>query len=94
MRFLPAAVEEIHHAIAWYETQRPGLGKIFVDAIDDALTSIEADPTRFAIIYREVRMSLVKRFPYAIYFREKGGQVEIVSIFHASRDPSEWQQRN
>jgi plasmid stabilization system protein ParE len=35
----------------------------------------------------------VRRFPYSIYYLIESGQIVILAVFHARRDPTIWQSR-
>jgi hypothetical protein len=32
-------------------------------------------------------------FPYIVLYREDQGELVVVSVFHTSRDPADWQSR-
>jgi len=34
-----------------------------------------------------------RRFPYAVLFLAEGDHVEVLAVFHSSRDPREWRSR-
>lgn len=87
------AQKEFDAVIAWYESQRPGLGEEFISRVEDALDRIGRTPEGHALVRRDVRCARVHRFPYAIYYRVEADRVTVVSVFHASRDPHVWQSR-
>jgi len=39
------------------------------------------------------RKVMVRRFPYAMLFRERGEVVEVLAVFHGFRDPTQWRER-
>jgi hypothetical protein len=80
-----ADLVEIH---VWYEGCRPGLGDRFVSEFFASLDILEHRPTAFAAYYRKVRHSLLKHFPYGVYFRIEGETVIVVRVFHCSREQS------
>lgn len=45
----------------WYNEHVPGLGYDFIAVVERALKSLQENPTRFPVIYREVRRALVHR---------------------------------
>ena len=89
----PEAEHDIAQAFDWYETKKPGLGIEFIMAVDDAFTAIQQLPLAFAIVHREVRRALLRKFPYGIYYvaGEKG--ISVIACFHAKRAPSGWKRR-
>jgi len=65
-RLLPAAEEELRHAVRWYEDQRAGLGAEFLGAVDAALAQIAEAPARYPVwmVNRRFRRMVVRRFFY------------------------------
>jgi plasmid stabilization system protein ParE len=57
------------------------------------LDGIQRNPELRAVIYRNVRRSLLRRFPYAVYYRIEPDRVAVVAIHHTKRDPRRWQSR-
>ncbi|WP_396133662.1 type II toxin-antitoxin system RelE/ParE family toxin [Chamaesiphon sp. OTE_75_metabat_556] len=50
-------------------------------------------PESYPAVYRDVRRSIVRRFPYTIYYRIVSSRVIITAVFHGRRDPTDWQAR-
>jgi hypothetical protein len=61
----PDAEADIAAAYDWYEEQREGLGKEFLEEISVAIDAVQADPKRFPAIFRTLRRALVHRFRMA-----------------------------
>lgn len=91
--FLPGALRDFEKASDYYETQQRGLGKRFRFQVLDRLDAISLDPTSFPLVHAEIRETLVRRFPFAIYHAIREGAVVIVAIHHCSQDPFVWQDR-
>ncbi len=89
----PAAAADIEEAYRWYEQQRAGLGEEFLAAVDSILGAIVAHPTTYPVIHREARRALLRRFPYAVFFRSYGETVVVLACMHGRRDPSRWKGR-
>jgi len=94
LHFRPDARVEYVRAIAWYEDQKPGLGARFESSVEAVLQIISEQPDRYAFADKEVRQAPVHRFPYSVYYRLESGRVEVIAVFHQSRDPAEWQARS
>jgi plasmid stabilization system protein ParE len=47
----PAASADLEEAASWYEAQRPGLGREFLDAAEEAVRRALALPLGYAIVY-------------------------------------------
>jgi plasmid stabilization system protein ParE len=88
--FKPAARLEFAEATAWYEKQRPGLGKEFVLEFERALQRAQSDPARFRKVLGQARMIRLRRFSkYCMYFAVEGGAFSILAVFHSSRNPAQ-----
>ena len=57
------AKADIRRAAKWYERQREGLGRDFVAEVDAALALIEANPEQYEVVHREIRHTILRRFP-------------------------------
>ncbi|MEZ2230493.1 MULTISPECIES: type II toxin-antitoxin system RelE/ParE family toxin [unclassified Microcoleus] len=91
--FRPEVREELDEAYNWYESQQVGLGDDFLDSVDETLNRICQMPESYPVVYRDVRRSVVRRFPYAVYYRIVSSRVIVTAIFHSRRDPKAWQVR-
>ncbi len=80
------AEADIFDAFRWYESKRAGLGHAFVDEVDGAFERITQTPTAFALVHRDVRRLVLRRFPYVVYFREVDDIVEVVGVLSGRRD--------
>lgn len=89
----PAAAADVDEAFLWYEGQRPGLGNEFLEAAQAVITAISERPHLYAVIHRNTRRALVRRFPYSIYYRIYDDVVVIVACMHGRRSPRRWQVR-
>jgi plasmid stabilization system protein ParE len=89
----PAAAADVDDAFLWYEVQRPGLGHEFLASADALIAAIAEHPLRYPVIRRDTRRALMRRFPYAMYFRIYGELVVVVACMHGRRNPRRWQVR-
>jgi plasmid stabilization system protein ParE len=88
-----AAAADIDEAYRWYEAQRIGLGREFLDQIEASLLRIALRPENYPIALRDARRALVQRFPYSVYYRMRGDQVRVVAVIHQNRHPKAWRRR-
>ena len=82
-----AAEAEVVETARYYSSRAMGLGREFLDAVDAAVQDILTDPARFAPVSGDIRMYLMKRFPYGIYYRLNGPTVRILVVKHHRRRP-------
>jgi len=47
----------------------------------------------YPVVHEGYRRSLIRRFPYAVFYEESEAAVTICAEFHTSRDPDKWRQR-
>ena len=89
----PEAELDITEGYAWYEGRRAGLGEEFLSSVDACLESIRRRPEMYPVVHECYRRSLLRRFPYAVFYEASGAMVTIYAVFHTSRDPEKWRQR-
>lgn len=89
----PEAEQDLAEAYAWYEDRRVGLGEEFLSCVDACIEAIVRTPKLYALIYENYRRSLVRRFPYAVFYEFEDATVTVYCVFHTSQDPQKWSQR-
>ena len=92
VRFLPEALEDLITNQRRYSSREPGLEKDFAEVIEAAIKRILNDPSPFPCVYGPVRRLVVRRFPYALYFREVGDEILVLAV-HGRQNPRRWQAR-
>jgi plasmid stabilization system protein ParE len=89
VHFTQIARTELVEAQDWYEAKAARLGRRFREAIDSPVERMSANPLQFPIVHRSVRRSLLRRFPYALFFViEDDDRLLVIACFHSSRDPA------
>ena len=89
----PEARQDMAEATAWYEAQRAGLGAEFVAAIDAAVSRISRRPLGYRKIHGDLRIFLVRKFPYAVYYLPADDTIAIYAVMHQRRAPAAWHER-
>lgn len=92
VRFRPEAEAEALEARQWYEERRPGLGDEFTEEISRIIGRIVGNPMQFPRVRGETRRAVLRRFPYALYFRLAGDDVLVLAV-HGRQHPLRWQSR-
>lgn len=87
LRFLPELEEDAVTGYLWYEEKARGLGGEFLRLFYAYLNQIQRSPLIFQKRYGEFRRHLLRRFPYAIYFRIEASEIIVFGLFHCARDP-------
>lgn len=94
MKLRPEAEMDVASAADWYEAQRMGLGREFLDCVEAVLNQITERPRLFAEGYRGVRRVGTRRFPYVVYYRFENDEPVVLAVLHAKRHPHEWRRRS
>lgn len=81
------AKADLEIATDWYSSRKEGLNQEFIDEIEKAIRRIQDNPRQFAVVKWQIRMSIVKRFPYGIYFYVVADVINVFAVFHFSRNP-------
>jgi plasmid stabilization system protein ParE len=91
--YLDAADSEFDEAIAYYNTQRAGLGFEFADEVKEAVERIKNYPDAWTPLSERVRRCQVHRFPYRIIYQVRDDLLIIVAVQHHRRKPENWRTR-
>ena len=89
LKLLPIVYNDLREAKKWYNEKKEHLGKEFKQAVNREFNYIKAYPEHYQRKYKELRQSLVARFPYAIFYliQESKKQIIIFGVLHTSRNP-------
>lgn len=90
---LPGAADELQDAAMYYEAQKPGLAKRFLDTFDAGVQDIAASPGMYSPIGAGYRKLGLRPFPYAIIYRQEKNAITIVAVMHQKRRPGYWRGR-
>jgi toxin ParE1/3/4 len=86
----PEAQADLADAQKWYEELAAGLGRAFVEAVDDALASIIQNPLAYPVVRKTARRALTKRFPYGVFYLVEEHAVIVLAVLHQARSPELW----
>jgi len=93
VRIRPQAQRDARLAFAWYERQRPGLGRDLVGELDAVYERLSENPHVYQEILPGVRRAIVRRFPYAVFYLIAEEEVRVLCVMDMSRDPEVWRRR-
>ncbi len=87
--------EDIKAAVIWYNKTQNGLGTRFLKNVKEKINSVAENPEVFQIRYNDVKIAVIKTFPYTIHFQFNTQQntILILGIFHTSKNPENWTKR-
>lgn len=87
------AQADIADATRWYEQQDKGLGAEFLRALDACLASIQRNPEGHAYVHPRVRRTLLRRFPYGVFYVVEDQRISVIACLHVRRRPGTWQRK-
>ncbi len=93
LTFRHEAEIDLAKSAKWYELQKETLGFDFLDEVEKKCSVIQNTPLIFEKVYKKLRMVVVERFPFNIFYLIEGNTIIIVAIIHGSRHPKKWQKR-
>jgi plasmid stabilization system protein ParE len=90
------AAEELEAAADWYEKRQPGLGLVFLDAVEGALSHLADWPESGAPLLTtdDARRTPVARFPYHLPYVLLDDHVRVLAVAHDHRRPGYWRSRD
>ncbi len=84
---------EMMEAAQYYENRAFGLGASFLDAVEEAVDKVSAEPEAYQLVGNEVRQKLLQRFPYSILYVVGDDRIRILAVPHHKRRPGYWKSR-
>ena len=76
LRFLPEVEDDALSGYAWYEGKAQGLGHEFLRTFYVCANEVLRNPLISPKVHREFRRRLLRRFPYAVYFRMEDNETK------------------
>jgi plasmid stabilization system protein ParE len=89
----PRALAEIEAACDRYALV--GHGDNFLAELESVFEAIQAMPLRFPIVYGTVHRALLRRYPFAVFFRVRPAteHVVVLAVFPQRDDVARWPAR-
>lgn len=85
-----AAHRDLEAARSYYALIRPELADQLGERVRTALESIGRMPEMKSVLYLDVRRVLLKRFPYAIFYRVEPHRLVVLGVPHQASHPATW----
>lgn len=77
---IQSAKNDIRKGKDYYKDINPSLAKEFLDRVKEGRIFISENPKANDVMYRNVRMHLLKQFPYHLHYYEEDERNKIVII--------------
>ena len=90
-----AAQREFREAVRWIRDDRGGRAAArFAARIQRMFLLIGEKPERHATLEDDLREAIAVRYPYSLIYRTlPAGDVQVIAVAHASREPGYWRGR-
>jgi plasmid stabilization system protein ParE len=92
-KLLLEAREEVVEAFEWYLERSQAAAESFLSEVDHSLALIAETPEVWPEFESGTRRYLLRRYPFALIYRSRGGLIEIVAFAHQRRKPGYWSNR-
>ena len=89
IKLLPIVHTDLRKAKKWYHEKSETLAQEFKIEVNKEIDYIGEYPEHYQLKYKELRQSLVTRFPYAIFYlvEEEQKQIIVFGVLHTRRNP-------
>jgi len=78
---------DIDEQAEYYEGEQEGLGGRYVRAVFDQIDVIASHPLKHREEIDDVRVALVPKFPFGIFFVVEGDEVVVLAVLDLRRSP-------
>jgi hypothetical protein len=83
----------LEQACDWYDSERPGLGREFMAAIEVLFGRMARHPSSFPLIGTVTRRARATPYSYSVLFVVQRDMVFVTSVVHDHRGPNTWRSR-
>jgi hypothetical protein len=81
------SIEEIQHAVDYYNHQQPGLGKRFYAEVKRQFSLLRQNPFTRSIRYDDIRFAVLNKFLYSIHYNIEVNLIIIQGVLSDFLDP-------
>lgn len=91
--FSARARQDLADILFWYVQNAPHMAEPWEYEMEVYIDFIASFPEAGQPVRKNVRKAVMKRFPYAIYYKTGTDLIEILAVYHGSRKPGGWENR-
>jgi plasmid stabilization system protein ParE len=92
-RFHPSARSELIHAVEYYESCEPGLGRAFLDEVQHAVARAASNPSAWSPFSPRARRCPTRKFPFFVIYRAHHDHLQVLAIANMRGRPGYWAAR-
>jgi plasmid stabilization system protein ParE len=89
----PIVRTDIRTAASYYDRERKGLGREFVQDVYKTIGRILELPRAYPVVYKNARKAKLDDFRYDVFYYLKQEDVIVFAVMHHRRDPEAWKSR-
>jgi len=78
----------------YYAKESKQLAQKFYNEVNDSFHKITENPESQPIADFDTRKYVLKKFPFVVYYMIRLCIIRVIAIFHSSRNPEVWKNRN
>jgi toxin ParE1/3/4 len=94
VEFHEPASEEFEAAFDWYLERSASAAARFASELGRAISCIAEAPRRWPAGIHGTRKFVLRRFPFAVVYRELPSIIQVLAIAHGHRRPGYWKDRS
>lgn len=89
IKLLPIVKTDLQKTKKWYNKKKNGLGEEFKLEVNREIDYKKNHPEYYQLKYKELRQSLINRFPYAIFYLVEPAKKRVIvfDVLHTKRNP-------
>lgn len=87
LQFSEISREDVREIGLWYRSQVSGLDERFVANLGRSALKIQKNPYSYPICFGVIRVALLNRFPYRIYYFIEDRLITVIGVIHTKRTP-------
>jgi toxin ParE1/3/4 len=92
-RLHPEADAEAIDAARWIKADDPYQGALFVEALESTITKARQQPEQYRCFSDEFRKIRIGKFRYAVVYRLREDEIQILAVMHLHRRAGYWKNR-
>ena len=93
IRFHYRVPDDLKNAFDYYDEISIDVSNRFRVAVSGCFKTILENPALYAIVYDDVRVVRVKKFPYSVHYKIINDAIKVMAVFHTSIDSKAWHER-
>ncbi len=93
VRFHPLAKAEMADSARYYDSECPGLGSEFLDAVQRAVGFLKEHPEGAPFVSDELHRKLLERFPFGLIYAIEENGLYVLAVANLRRRPFYWKGR-